>query len=325
MTFYSAISSHNQRMSVNRHNPPQDAFAMTTADPSQAARALHVDSRACDAYPADLYTPDGLAEVLAGASAVDAQAVAFFKDQGYLAVANMYTPQQIDQAKAALSDLIAGQNMEFNELSVENFSELKGKDRNDPMFKDPAKMEAIVRKVTKFTQVDARLKALAEHRPLVDAVEKLLGEKSVLYQEMALLKPPGGREKPWHQDHAYFNVDNAKHVVGVWIALDQATLANGCMHIMPGRHREPVLHFQRRDWQICDKTTLEIMDRCLAVPLEPGGVLFFDSFLPHGTPTNQSNQRRRAVQFHYKAVAAENIESEARMKIWGSEGKNVEC
>ena len=55
---------------------------------------------------------------------------------------------------------------------------------------------------------------------------------------MALLKPPRGREKPWHQDHAYFNLPLDTPIVGVWIALDEATPENGCMHVIPGSHRE---------------------------------------------------------------------------------------
>ncbi|WP_269542094.1 phytanoyl-CoA dioxygenase family protein [Cerasicoccus fimbriatus] len=39
-----------------------------------------------------------------------------------------------------------------------------------------------------------------------------------------------GREKPWHQDKAYFDFPLNDRVVGVWIALGEATVANGCMH-----------------------------------------------------------------------------------------------
>jgi len=112
--------------------------------------------------------------------------------------------------------------------------------------------------------------------------------------------------------------------VGVWIALDEATVANGCMHVRPQGHLEgPRIHFQRRDWQICDT---DIMGQpCVAVPLKPGGVLIFDGLLPHGTPTNHSGHRRKALQFHYVSVSADKAPQEERLKHFGSEGKNVEC
>ena len=96
------------------------------------------------------------------------------------------------------------------------------------------------------------------------------------------------------------------------------------MRVLPGQHRAgPVTHFQRRDWQICDKEMTGA--RPVAVPLRPGGLMLFDGLLPHGTPTNSSPYRRRAVQFHYAPDSAQKTTTEERVAIFGSEGKNVTC
>lgn len=154
---------------------------------------------------------------------------------------------------------------------------------------------------------------------------RLVGDTPELFQDQALLKPPLiGREKPWHQDNAYFNVPPETAVVGVWIALDEATPENGCMYVIPGSHRAgPVIHFKRRDWQICD--TDVAADAAWTVPLEPGGCLIFHGLLHHGTPPSRSPQRRRALQFHYKPAGATQIAAEQRLAIFGSEGKDVTC
>jgi phytanoyl-CoA hydroxylase len=176
-----------------------------------------------------------------------------------------------------------------------------------------------------FVEYDARLKAMAEHPELINLVTRLVGEAPALFQDMALIKPPKiGREKPWHQDHAYFDLPLTATVVGVWIALDEATTENGCMVIYPGSHRQgPVVHFNRRDWQICD--TYDRFNGARAVPLKPGGALFFHSLLHHGTPANVSPHRRRAVQFHYAAASAQKTNKEERLAIFGEEGKDVTC
>lgn len=96
------------------------------------------------------------------------------------------------------------------------------------------------------------------------------------------------------------------------------------MHIIPGSHRQgPVVHFKRRDWQICDDhvDTTGI----LAVPLQPGGLLLFDGLLPHGTPPTRSPRRRRALQFHYIPARTGRITEDQRMAVFGSEGKDVTC
>ena len=71
-----------------------------------------------------------------------------------------------------------------------------------------------------------------------------------------------------------FNLPEGTTVVGVWIALDEATPENGCLHVIPGSNIEgPMIHFKRRDWQICD-TDVPI-GRDTMVPLKPGGCLFW--------------------------------------------------
>jgi phytanoyl-CoA hydroxylase len=190
----------------------------------------------------------------------------------------------------------------------------------------PEDRQDYVRKIAWFVEYDARLKSLAEHPALLAGLQRMIGAEPALFQDMGLIKPPKiGREKPWHQDFAYFNLPQGTPVVGVWIALDEALIENGCMHVIPGTHREgPIVHFQRRDWQICD-TDVQV-NRCVAVPMRPGSCLFFDGLLHHGTPPSQSNKRRRAVQYHYKPADVDLLsDSTNRLAIFGEEGKDVTC
>lgn len=275
--------------------------------------------KGAEEHDPQLYRADGEAEFLTGLDAVDEAAAAHFREQGYLAVHDAFTPDQINAAKAALTDLIRNPDPQNYQLMFEakaqaNYDQLTADDR-----------EKAVRKVFTFHGEDPRLDAIAENAAIITALNTLGCKTPQLYQAMALLKGPGGREKPWHQDRAYFNVPEGPPVIGVWIALDEATADNGCMFIMPGKHREPMIHFHRRDWQICDTTIEGIADKRLAVPLPPGGVLFFDSMLPHGTPTNHTPDRRRALQYHYYPQGMEEVGKELRDKLFGNAGKDVEC
>ena len=143
-----------------------------------------------------------------------------------------------------------------------------------------------------------------------------------------------GREKPWHQDHSYFNIpiEPAANgapttVIGLWVALDSATLDNGCMHVLPAEHDKPVDHFKVRDWQICDTLLLNDQNkpRIQPLPMEPGDALFFSSLLPHGTAPNKSANRRRAIQFHFAIAGAKRCADADRFAIFGGEGKGVLC
>ncbi|MDF2671391.1 MAG: phytanoyl-CoA dioxygenase family protein, partial [Paenibacillus sp.] len=122
----------------------------------------------------------------------------------------------------------------------------------------------------------------------------------------------------------YGNLSQTKMVCGVWIALDEARLDNGCMHVIPGTHLEgAVPHFAVRDWQICD-SQVEVA-RDVVVPLKPGGALFFAGMLHHGTPPNLSEYRRRALQFHYCPESSEKMTPKQFKEVFTSEMSDAEC
>ena len=143
---------------------------------------------------------------------------------------------------------------------------------------------------------------MSEHAVLVAIVEKLIGSKAKMFQDMALLKPPRiGREKPWHQDMAYFPLSPPEWIVGTWTALDRATAENGCLHVIPGSHHAgPRPHYHDRDCQLRDEDVA--VEKDVIIPLAPGGVLFFSGLIHHGTPPNNSAARRRSIQFHYASI-----------------------
>jgi phytanoyl-CoA hydroxylase len=189
---------------------------------------------------------------------------------------------------------------------------------------DPDLRARHVRKFMGFVERKPALGRLARHPALMALVERLVGATPALFQDMALVKPARGREKPWHQDHAYFNVALDTPIVGVWIPMGQVTPENGCMHLLAGGHQAGArIHFKRRDWQICDAdvpTTGRV-----AVPMTVGDVLLFDGKLPHGTPVNRTDQFRWAVQYHYRPSTAVQTDDAARLAAFGSEGRNVTC
>ena len=273
-----------------------------------------------DMHAPELYQPKGVANGVENLSDIGPEQIAFYKENGYLVVRQAFNPKEVQDAIDGLVALIMGSRPDFKHVYFE------GKAKEILPTLGPDQRQDAVRKIGAFIEYDARLKAISHHAEILATLKKLMGGSDAeMFQDMALIKPPRlGREKPWHQDKAYFEYALNTPVVGVWIALDEATIENGCMQIMPGRHKEgPILHFQRRDWQICDNTMLG--QKSIAVPLKPGGLLFFDGMMPHGTPHNSSPNRRRALQFHYAPVGTMKVEATERLKHFGADGKNVTC
>ncbi|MCX7381577.1 MAG: phytanoyl-CoA dioxygenase family protein [Alphaproteobacteria bacterium] len=171
----------------------------------------------------------------------------------------------------------------------------------------PEEREFAIRKYMDFCEASDALKAAAFSRRLHAVLDQLLGQGRVLMQEMALVKPPRiGGEKPWHQDAAYFRVTDPGLVVGVWIALDEALKANGCMELVPGTHLAGgVPHVHENDFNLCRIVPEKLQaEQRVAVEMQPGDALIFHSMVHHFTAANTSNMRRRAVQYHYHQLGA---------------------
>lgn len=272
-------------------------------------------------YAPNLYHYDHIAtDGIDGFENITDEAITRFDQQGYLVVNNAFTPSEAQAGIAGLLRLLSGEVAEYNGVMYERVA------AGVPVEEmAPEQRQDYVRKFMWFEKHDERLHRMAHHPKLLAALERIIDDTPHLFQDMALLKPPHiGREKPWHQDHAYFELPLNARVVGCWIALDEATTENGCMIVIPGSHRQgPVVHFKRRDWQICDTHIKN--QGATAVPLKPGGCLLFSSLIHHGTPTNNSGLRRRAVQFHYRPASAPKTSLEERLAIFGEEGKDVTC
>ena len=293
----------------------------TTYDKPEAAAADYSidDGKDLDTLPSNLYEYHETAVGIDGYESITDDDIEFFHRRGYLVVNNAFTPEEVAGSLDAMLDLIHGKHPNYKGIQFESVARRMVEDL------PPEEKQDYVRKISAFVKFDERLMAMAEQPKLKALVERIIGETPVLYQDQALIKPPKiGREKPWHQDNAYFNLPPETTVVGVWIALDEATPENGCMHIIPATHVQgPVVHFKRRDWQICD--TWVATNHTVAVPLKPGGMLLFHGLLHHGTPPTRSEKRRRALQFHYKPASIEMVNPKDRLAVFGSEGKDVTC
>ena len=90
------------------------------------------------------------------------------------------------------------------------------------------------------------VRALPFDAKVVEAVGQLIGEPFLLHLDQMFLKPARhGVGTAWHQDNAYFRIADPLRGTAMWIAIHDATLANGTLHLIPGSHRERYEH--RRD------------------------------------------------------------------------------
>lgn len=223
-----------------------------------------------------------------------------YRREGYVVVRGLLGPQNVAACKQALSDLATGA-IPARETTL--MFETGYADEAST----PERRELYIRKYMDFVEDAPALKAAAMSRRLHLVLDQLLGQGRLLFQEMALVKPPRiGSEKPWHQDASYFRLTDPGLIAGVWIALDPALPMNGCMELVPGTHLEGgVPHVHENDFNRCRIVPgkVRVAER-VPIAMQPGDALIFHSLLHHFTAPNKSDLRRRAVQFHYHQLGA---------------------
>jgi ectoine hydroxylase-related dioxygenase (phytanoyl-CoA dioxygenase family) len=144
---------------------------------------------------------------------------------------------------------------------------------------------------------------LARAPQLVDVVESLIGHGVSVYFSQIFFKPPeGGGPKPAHQDNFYFGPNDLEGVVTAWIALDDATLENGCLYFGDGTNRGPVYpHEAPPDEPFNLQLPAAILARqpMTPAPVMRGGVSFHHGNTFHQSGPNLSTRWRRACALHY--------------------------
>lgn len=185
---------------------------------------------------------------------------------------------------------------------------------------------------------------------IVERLAQFLGPDLVVWRSQIFNKEPGAPEIAWHQATTYMADQMIKPALEppdlnelfqltVWIAIDDATFENGCMHFLKGTHRKivPILRTatemkgnppeiakviagQGRFAHAKIFLDLDITpDMIVPMPLKAGQCVIFMERCIHGSPPNISNNRRfgfvfRTVKTNVRVYREETIHEVGYLK-----------
>jgi ectoine hydroxylase-related dioxygenase (phytanoyl-CoA dioxygenase family) len=216
---------------------------------------------------------------------------ASFKDEfdrdGYVVARRVFDVGEVDRLRDHFMTLRRRGSYEHDLIGVQ------------PGGRDPLRRYPRMAQMHRWDDVSLRWLLDARLRTRMVA---LLGADPYAVQTMLYFKPPGSRGQALHQDNFYLRAEPGT-CLAAWMALDPADEANGCMQVVPGSHRWPILCTTKAD------TTVSFTDVTVPIPvgqrieqivMNPGDVLFFTGSLVHGSLPNISpNRFRRALIGHY--------------------------
>jgi ectoine hydroxylase-related dioxygenase (phytanoyl-CoA dioxygenase family) len=215
-------------------------------------------------------------------AAIGPSEVAHYREMGYLVVADLLSPDELGTLRRVAEAWLEG---------------ARGVERHDDVYDlEPSHRpdSPRVRRIKDPMSHSAAYDAVMRKSELLDVVECLIGpdirrQNTKLNMKDAEVGSPVG----WHQDWAFYPHTN-DDVLAVGIPLDDMTLDNGCLLVIPGSHLGPVLD-HHAGGVFVGSVDPDGIDERAAVPLEvpAGSVTLHHARLLHGSAPNRSNGPRR--------------------------------
>lgn len=149
----------------------------------------------------------------------------------------------------------------------------------------------------------------AKNERLCEEVAQLCNNADVLriWHDQVQYKPPVvGGPGDWHQDHPAWPIIQPADLVSAWVALDDATIENGCMWMVPGSHKwgdqqkylENTEDFKPRHTRP-DLLPAGVSTEAVPFEIKKGQVGYHHCLTWHGSGPNTSDRKRRAIAVHY--------------------------
>ncbi len=221
----------------------------------------------------------------------------FFIENGYLVVPNLLSDSEIEELRQDTVTLARG------EYECDNMKPLPDSVTDEDAIgrilciHQPHFVSDTIEKYVKHPKICGILSQItAAHLPFWDGSVKCM-------QSMLFVKPPNFQGQAWHQDEIYIPTRD-RSLIGAWIAMDDATVENGCLWVLPGSHRQGYLYPQRNhenpdEFDFAQESYG--FDGSEEVPVEvtTGTLVFFNGYLLHRSRKNRGSTFRRVLVNHY--------------------------
>ncbi len=220
-----------------------------------------------------------------------------YRANGFLVVRDFLTPQELEEWGAALEEALARRgnsplpknvNNPINEGARESSVEDRGREYYGNVFTqrinlwmDNPRMKRLI--------LDPRIGKLACDLEGLDAIR--------VWHDQTLIKPPWGNPTAWHLDNPYWSF-YSEQAISIWVALDDATLENGCLWFIPGSHKKRNFENVGIGINMGDLFRLHpdwAKQRAVPAVMKAGDCSFHNGLTAHAAGANMTPYPRRAM------------------------------
>jgi ectoine hydroxylase-related dioxygenase (phytanoyl-CoA dioxygenase family) len=217
------------------------------------------------------------------------QQIEQYREQGFLKVAGFLEAPEVDRLKRAVLEACASM----------------GKDKVAGLKPDESTMKAgesyydrVFTQRLNLWRINDTIKGFMLSPELGRMLCELAGVPGMrVWHDQTLIKEPFANPTAWHLDNPYWSF-HSPNAISIWIALEEATLANGCMWFSPGSHRLATYDNAPigQDMAALFKVYPEMAKiDPISVPMQPGDCSFHNGLTAHAAGPNMTRGRRIAM------------------------------
>jgi len=212
-----------------------------------------------------------------------------YRTDGYLVLERLFNADDLAAADDCITELTeqalaAGDHSQIMELEPE-----------------PADGKPTPRRIYNPFKQHERFRNMATDVRILDRVEQLIGPDLFIQHSKLNMKPARvGSVVEWHQDLTYFPHTN-DDLVTLLIYLDDANINNGCLQVVPRKHRAYLNHCNP-DGTFAGMVTERIEEEPVSLEAPAGSVIMMHCLTPHCSLPNRSDHARRTLIFEYRAA-----------------------
>ena len=219
-----------------------------------------------------------------------------YQDNGFVVIENFLSPDELDHWRKSV------------DTAVKERAGIKipGKDiktgEADGINEDSDYYAKVFDQLLNLWQTSEAVKELMIDERIGKMAAQLSGSDGIrIWHDQALIKRPWANPTAWHLDTPFWSFSD-RRAISIWVALDDATLENGCLYFIPGSQK--LTTFSKinigRNMDGIFETYPQLRNmRTVAAPMKAGSCSFHNGLTVHGANANMTNGFRRAMTCAY--------------------------
>jgi hypothetical protein len=232
--------------------------------------------------------------------ALDDAAWNSFQTEGFVQLGQLLSTSEVSALQQRIDDIMLGKaNVDYSRMLMQLDSSTGNYSDMAPQTKGHKGATLNYRKIQDL-EADPLFLAYMQRPIFRDICRRVYGDVTIAcFRAMFMNKPAHkGTPLPWHQDR--WSMLDRDPLITVWTALDPATIANGCVQIIPRTHHSLINPSHDSGFLTPEQMTAHAPDdRRVYLELKPGEAVLLHNWLLHASDVNHTDISRRAFSVCY--------------------------